>query len=265
MAFIAFAFLTAERVSSNVSAFKGVNKAIGFPLLVMINSRSAGNLFQIVDGEVLKSLTVTNLMPILLYLIQYQIVTRLSMAHNSVVQKPLLPPPQFTAGTAQHVNVGTAGLVKKPGHKEFFFPEDRPADRADPAALSLQAVDAAGNVHEPVVAPQGRECRGLNPFTPFQPGAADRAGPGRAGEAFTPGTGAPAFPPEHGHGNAARDGKKQVEPEPEEDHPRQCKKHYLNKRSQFRPPERPRIHRLRLSLLKVILKTWLFYTLSAPP
>jgi hypothetical protein len=57
------------------------------------------------------------------------------------------------------VDVGTARFVKKPGHEEIFFPEDRPADRADPAALPLQAVDAAGNVHEPVVASQGGKGR----------------------------------------------------------------------------------------------------------
>jgi hypothetical protein len=45
------------------------------------------------------------------------------------------------------MNMGSDWFFKKPGYKEFFFPKDCLADRANPAAISFQAVNAAGNMH----------------------------------------------------------------------------------------------------------------------
>lgn len=91
--------------------------------------------------------------------------------------------------------------------KKFFFAQDSAANGAHAAAVALYAVNTAGNMHKAVVAAKGRESGGFDPLALVQPGAADRAGTGRTGEAFAFWfRAAPAF--KHRHGDAAGYGKK---------------------------------------------------------
>jgi hypothetical protein len=39
--------------------------------------------------------------------------------------------------------MGTAGFFEQPGDKKFSFPKYRSANRANPAAISLQTIDTA--------------------------------------------------------------------------------------------------------------------------
>jgi hypothetical protein len=50
------------------------------------------------------------------------------------------------------MDMGADGLFKQAGYQKFVFPKYRPADRANPAAVPLQAVYTAGYMHQPVCA-----------------------------------------------------------------------------------------------------------------
>jgi len=62
-----------------------------------------------------------------------------------------------------------AGAFKKPGNEDFVFFEDFAADRANAVPVSVEAVDAAPYMHEPVFAAvQGRKGQGADQFPLFQ-------------------------------------------------------------------------------------------------
>ncbi|GHV72723.1 hypothetical protein AGMMS49940_00250 [Spirochaetia bacterium] len=80
---------------------------------------------------------------------------------------------------AQYVDMGSSGLVKEPGDKDFTFTQNRTANRADPGALPPEAIGTSGNIHEPVGGPPRRKGPGLYPFTREKPDGTDRTGSGR--------------------------------------------------------------------------------------
>jgi hypothetical protein len=51
------------------------------------------------------------------------------------------------------MDMGTAGFVKEPGKKDLVLGKFRPADRANPGPVSLEAINTAGDVHHPVISP----------------------------------------------------------------------------------------------------------------
>ena len=116
----------------------------------------------------------------------------------------------LTPAATYNMDMGTDGLFKEAGNQKLFFTEDSAAYGAYAAAVAFQAVAAAGNMHQAVIAAKGRESRRLNPLTIFQPCTADRAGTGRSGKAFAFGLfQAAAFSLKDRHGKAAGEGKKQ--------------------------------------------------------
>jgi hypothetical protein len=90
--------------------------------------------------------------------------------------------PAFAA--PQHVNMGSAWLVEKPGDEGFIVVEAVPANRANPGTLAVQAVRAAVNVHKPVGLAHSGKGRGFDPFPMNKPDGANRTGPGHPGFAF---------------------------------------------------------------------------------
>ena len=87
-----------------------------------------------------------------------------------------------------------AGALKHAGHKDLVFLEGAAADRADPRPVSVEAVNAAFDVHKPVLAAvEGRKGRGFHQFAFPEFGGAYRTGLGGPGEAFAPGPAAPLF------------------------------------------------------------------------
>jgi hypothetical protein len=84
---------------------------------------------------------------------------------------------------AQYVNMrAMVGAFKYAGHDDFAIFQDTAADRTDPGLVSVQAVDTALDMHEPVLAAvQGGENHGLYQFARQEFGGTDRAVPGIAG------------------------------------------------------------------------------------
>ena len=114
--------------------------------------------------------------------------------------------------------MGADRFFKKPGYKNFIFAEYRAADRTNPAALSFQTIDTAGNMHKTVFAAEGRKSSGFYPFALFQQGAANRTGSRRAGKTCALGFGTAVFSFIDGHGKAPWSGKKQTKAEPKQNH-----------------------------------------------
>jgi hypothetical protein len=83
-------------------------------------------------------------------------------------------------GTAQYVDVGTVvGALKDAGHDDFTFFQEAATDRTYPGLVSVQAVDAAFDVHEPVFAAVQRgDDQGLYQFARRELHRTNRAVPG---------------------------------------------------------------------------------------
>jgi hypothetical protein len=97
------------------------------------------------------------------------------------------------ATAAKNMHMGAAGFFKHPGHQYLIHADNRPANRADPLAASVQAVSAAPDVHHPALAGHSREGGRFDPFLNAQFGGTNRANPGIAGPAvFYPQTILPA-------------------------------------------------------------------------
>jgi hypothetical protein len=85
-----------------------------------------------------------------------------------------------------------AGALEHPGYEDLVFLEGMAADRAYSGPVSVEAVDAALDVHKPVLAAvEGREGKGFYQFPLPELDRAYRTGLGSAGEAFAPGFPAP--------------------------------------------------------------------------
>ena len=84
------------------------------------------------------------------------------MSNNNVQQTGMLwktqTPGYFTLAAAKDMNMGTDGFFKEAGNQEIFFAEDSAANGTCAAAVAFQAVAAAGNMHQAVVASQRRKC-----------------------------------------------------------------------------------------------------------
>jgi hypothetical protein len=127
------------------------------------------------------------------------------------------------------MNVGALGLFLfvKSRDKVLVVSKNGIADRADPAAVSINTIYTARNMHKPFFSVKRRKGRGFNPFTVFKPGAADRAGSGRAGKTFAAGfTPAPAV--KNRESRAAGEGEKECIAEPQKEYSGKGKKKYLN-------------------------------------
>jgi hypothetical protein len=129
----------------------------------------------------------------------------------------------FTAITAQDMDMGAARFIEKPGDEKFFVPEDRPANRADPAEVSFQAVTAARYVHQSIGTGDGGKGGGFYPFAPFQLGGTNRTGPGRSGEARAFGLGFGAPFPQNRHGKSSGEGEKEGISKPDKEYSRNGK------------------------------------------
>jgi hypothetical protein len=77
--------------------------------------------------------------------------------------------------------MGPSRFIKEPGDKVFIVVKYRPANRADPGPVSLQAIIASGNIHEPIGLSYSGKRRGFNPFPMEKPDRTDRASPGCPG------------------------------------------------------------------------------------
>jgi hypothetical protein len=111
--------------------------------------------------------------------------------------------------------------------KVLVVSKDGVADRADPAAVSLNTIDAARNMHEPFFPVKRGKGRGFNPFVFFQFGAADRAGSGRAGKTFATGL-APACAVKSRKSRSAGKGEEECITKPQKGYSGKGKKKYLN-------------------------------------
>jgi hypothetical protein len=117
-------------------------------------------------------------------------------------------------------------LFVKPRDKVFVTSKNGVADRADPAAVSVNTIDAARNMHEPLRSVKRRKGRGFNPFAVFQFGATDRTGSGGAGKTFA--FGFSAFTVNNRKRRAAGNGEKERIAEPQKEYAGKGKKKYLD-------------------------------------
>jgi hypothetical protein len=86
------------------------------------------------------------------------------------------------------------GPFKHSGNEDFVAKEGRAADRAEPAAVSFKAVNAAPDVHETVLTAGKRgKGHGFDQLAFVKTGGADRADLGVARSAVRPGV--PPAPP----------------------------------------------------------------------
>ena len=92
------------------------------------------------------------------------------------------------------MDMGTAARpLKEAANEDFAFLQNQAADRAYAVPVSPEAVHAALDVHEPILAAvQGRKGRGKYQNPLFQFGGAHRTGLGIAGHSFGAGFELPA-------------------------------------------------------------------------
>jgi len=116
--------------------------------------------------------------------------------------------------TAQYMDVGAAaGAFKKAGDKDFITFKNYSAHGAYPVAIAPEAVEAAFDVHETILAAvQGREGGGAHQFSFLEFRGADRADLGISGQACA--SGFPAAAGKAGETGDAYAEKKRI-PKPE--------------------------------------------------
>jgi len=124
--------------------------------------------------------------------------------------------------------MGTDGFFEQSGYKKFIFTKDCTAYGAHTAAISFHAEVTAGYMHQAIIAAKRRKNRRFDPLVFFQFSTANRTGSGSAGKTFALGLMMAVFSPCHGHGKAARYGKKQCKAKIQQNYANQDK----NKRLQ---------------------------------
>jgi hypothetical protein len=127
------------------------------------------------------------------------------------------------------MHVGTPGTVEHAADKEFIVSQQGSADGTHPGPVSLQTIDAALEVHQPVPAGKGGKGHGFDQFTFFKTGGTDRAGLGRAGDAFPPGASFPSMPFGVTRARSAGKAEKKGVADPEQHYPYGDKGQNLNK------------------------------------
>ena len=154
-----------------------------------------------------------------------------SLQYGSFCKTPADGSWALALSTANDMDMGTAArTLKKTGNKDLVMPKDYTADRALPVPVSLEAVNTAPDVHEPVFAAvQGREGQGANQLPLLEFCGTNRAGLGIPGSAFKAGLKAAASPEPYSPSQSSKGGDTHREKEgiakPEQDDPYNNKNH----------------------------------------